>query len=215
MQLMTQAEFARHRGVSKPAVTAWKKKGLLVFAEDPRSGRPMVDRDRSDARVNANVDPGRGRPPSSEAEPQASAPADAELPIAPADSPPGSNGDSLQTLRMEEIRHRTDGQRLKNARDAGQLVELGELQRRASEVGRAARERMHAWFFGIAERLAATADAREVMAIGEQGIDQVFDELAHAAELGAFGGDGDEAGDADLPPEVDPDQAAAETKAAA
>lgn len=206
MQLMTQAEFARHRGVTKPAVTGWKKKGHLVFAEDPKSGRPLVDVARSDARLNANIDPGRGRPPVSEADPS-TAPADPELPIAAGAEPSAPAGDSLQALRMEQIRHQTDGQKLKNARDAGQLVVLAELQRRASEVGRAARERMHAWFFSVSERLAATSDVRAIMTLGEEGIDQVFAELAAAAELGAFGGDGDEAGDEDLP-EVDPEEAA-------
>lgn len=213
---MTQAEFARHRGVSKPAVTAWKKRGLLVLAEDPKSGRPLVDVARTDARLNANIDPGRGRPPGSEASAASvtaapelpdQSPGQASLPIAPgAETPPA--GDSLQALRMEQIRHQTDGQKLKNARDAGQLVAIDELQRRASEVGRAARERMQAWFFSVAERLAATSDVRTLMTIGEEGIDQVFAELAAAAERGAFSGDGDEAGDEDLP-EVDPEEAAA------
>lgn len=33
-KFLTQAEFARRRGVSRKSVTAWKAKGLLVLAED-------------------------------------------------------------------------------------------------------------------------------------------------------------------------------------
>jgi hypothetical protein len=32
-KFLTQAEFARHRGVSRKAVTGWKQKGFLVFSE--------------------------------------------------------------------------------------------------------------------------------------------------------------------------------------
>lgn len=32
-KLLTQAEFARHRGVSRKAVTGWKQKGLLVLTD--------------------------------------------------------------------------------------------------------------------------------------------------------------------------------------
>ena len=39
-KFLSQAEFARHRGVSKKAVTVWKQKGLLVLGED---GRVNVD----------------------------------------------------------------------------------------------------------------------------------------------------------------------------
>lgn len=40
-KFLTQAEFARHRGVSRKSVTAWKQKGLLVLSED---GRVDVDK---------------------------------------------------------------------------------------------------------------------------------------------------------------------------
>jgi hypothetical protein len=40
---------------------------------------------------------------------------------------------------------------------------------------------MHAWFRGIAEQLAAEKDVRQIMVLGEEGIDEVFAELADAA----------------------------------
>jgi hypothetical protein len=192
LQLMTQANYARHRGVTRPAVSNWKKAGLLVLAEDPADGRIKVDVARSDARINGRVDPGRGRP--------ANAPASPELPIeaspsasAPAPSAAAGGGESLQSVRMELIRHQTAGHVLKNAREAGELAPVQELQRRAAEMGRAARERMQAWFRAQAERFAAERDPRTLMALGEEGIDQVFSELADAAAAGAFAEDEDSA----------------------
>lgn len=32
-KFLSQADFARHRGVSRKAVTSWKQKGLLVLSE--------------------------------------------------------------------------------------------------------------------------------------------------------------------------------------
>jgi hypothetical protein len=55
---------------------------------------------------------------------------------------------------------------------------------------------MHAWLRSQAERFAAEKDVRQIMAIGEAGIDEVFAELADAAERGEFAG-----GDDDLTPE--------------
>jgi hypothetical protein len=94
------------------------------------------------------------------------------------------------------LREQRTGQALKNAQLAGELVPLIEAERRVSEVGRAARERMHAWFRSVAERIAAEKDVRQIMAIGESGIDEVFAELADAAARGEFAGD-----DEDLTPE--------------
>ena len=190
MQWMTQAEFARHRRVSKPAVTAWKKKGLLVMAEDPADGRIKVDVARSDARINARVDPMRGRPPSGAVAPATGGPAPV-LPLdPPPQAPPGpSSAGALSDERVEHLREQRIGSALKNAQLAGGLVPLVEAERRVSEIGRAARERMQAWLRGIAERFAATSDLRTIMALGEEGIDAVFAELADAAAGGAFAGE--------------------------
>ncbi|MFN3943904.1 MAG: hypothetical protein ACK4K7_03095 [Allosphingosinicella sp.] len=186
-QLVTQAEYARHRGVGRSAVSNWKKDGLLVFAEGP-DGRAMVDLARSDMRVNARIDPMRGRPPASAMLPL---PDVAPSPVA-ASSPAAAEGQSLQALRMAESHERTIGHRLKNARDAGELAPIEELASRASEMARATRERVHAWYRSVAERITAERDLRRVLAIGEEGIDRLFEELADAAEMGAFAPDEEE-----------------------
>lgn len=196
MQLMTQAEFARHRGVGKSAVTNWKNAKLLVFAEGD-NGKPMVDVARSDAKLNAKIDPMRGRPPTG-GTPAITAPALAGAPPPPtaldAREPAvlpmvASAEKTLADERIEHLREQRIGQAMKNAQLAGDLVPLVEAERRVSEVGRAARERMHAWLRSVAERFAAEKDVRAIMALGEEGIDQVFSELASAAERGEFAGD--------------------------
>lgn len=191
MQLMTQAEFARHRRVSKPAVSNWKKAGLLVLQEDEQ-GRIKVNVQRTEARLNAKIDPMRGRPPVAAAADPLPA-----LPLEPAPGQPATglspSDISLATERVEELRERRIGSALKNAQMAGDLVPLTEAERRVSEVGRAARERVHAWLRSVAERFAAERDVRAIMAIAEEGIDTVFAELADTAGKGAFaGGEDDE-----------------------
>lgn len=189
-QLMTQVEFARHRGVGKSAVSNWKRDGLVVFAEGP-GGRQMVDVGRTDARLNAKIDPMRGRPSTASGQaPDGEAPA---LPLEqqplPSGAPSPPTERTLNAERIEQVREQRIGQAMKNAQLAGELVPLVEAQKRVAEVGRSARERMHAWFRSQAERLAAEKDVRQVMAIGESGIDQVFAELADAADSGEFAGD--------------------------
>ncbi len=75
---------------------------------------------------------------------------------------------------------------MKNARDAKELAPRVELERRAAEMGRVARERMHAMWRAISERLAAERDVRAVMALGITEIDRVFAQLADDVERGAL-----------------------------
>lgn len=208
MQQMNQAQFAVHRGVSKGAVSNWKAAGLLVFAEGP-NGKMMVDVARSDAKVNAKIDPMRGRPATGgPAALGADAPA---LPLgegaAPAPASAAASND-LADERLQELRERRFGSALKNAQLAGDLVPLAEAERRVAEIGRVARERIQATLRGLAERFAAETEPRTIMVLAEQAVDQVFGELADLAEQGAFGDD-----DAELSAEetAELDAAAAES----
>lgn len=214
--LMTQAEFARHRCVGRSAVSNWKKAGLLILVEDGLDGRIKVDRDRSDAKINARIDPGRGRPTTAASAVDAATAAELPIEDLPAASPaaPGSAApENLNTVRLELIRQQTAGHVLKNAREAGELAPIIELQRRAGELGRAMRDRMHAWFRGEAERLAVERDVRTIMTIGETGIDQVFAELADMAADGAFGAD-EEPNEAEIVPIEEEEITAADDEAA-
>lgn len=56
-EMVSQAEFARHRGVSRKSVTAWKQRGYLVW----RDGK--IDRDASDRLLDSRGTPGNGAEP--------------------------------------------------------------------------------------------------------------------------------------------------------
>lgn len=154
---MTQADYAKYRKVGRSAVSNWKRDGLLVFVEDPASGKPRIDVARTDARVNAAIDPHRGRPTS----------AQAGAAIAPADVPaPGPQpADDLANVRTDLIRAQTVEKNLKNARTAGELVLLSDFEARASDYGRLIRERLHAIAREKSEQLAAERDPRAVVSI--------------------------------------------------
>jgi hypothetical protein len=189
MTLMTQAEFAKRRGVGKSAVSNWKKAGLIVFAEGA-DGKVFVDAERSEARLNARIDPMRGRPAQA-------VPAEAELPIAEPVAPAG--GHNVHSARAELTVEQLIGQRQKNAVAAGELVPLVEMERRAAELGRLVRERVGAELRNAAERLAATSDVRGVMAILDEAQSKAFTALAQAVEGGVL--DEDEAEEQAVPEE--------------
>lgn len=199
MQLMTQAQFATHRGVTKAAVSNWKRDGLLVLVEDPADHRIKVDVSQTEAVLAARRDPMRGRPPvASNSEGSETLPPAEEggaqqlsLPTAPAGDA-GGGARSLADERIAQVREQRIGNALKNAQLAGELVLLIEADRRVAEGARACRERMHAWLRSVAERFAAERDVRAIMAIGEEGIDQIFEELANQAGRGEFAGDDEE-----------------------
>jgi len=189
--LMTQAEFARHRKVTKPAVSNWKKKGLLILAQDPADSRIKVDVAATEANLDRNVDPMRGRPPATPTPVTAETPAG--LPLeGGGGAAPAPAGDDLAGERHAELRERRIGAALKNAQLAGDLVPLVEAERRVAEGARVARERMQAWLRTMAERFAAEREPRAIVTLGEEGIDQVFAELADQAGRGDFAGEDDD-----------------------
>lgn len=190
--LMTQAEFAARRGVGKSAVSNWKKAGLLVFAEG-EGGKLFVHAERSEARLEARLDPMRGRPASGEA----------------VEAAPVEGGDDqlaldvagkrkLSDARAELVDEDLFGKRLKNAQAAGELVPLVEGERRLSAIGRMIRERLAAEERNVAERLASTSDVRGVMAILEEARVKAFTAVAAAIA----GGELDEADEPDAVDDV-------------
>ena len=181
--LMTQAEFAERHKVGKPAVTAWKKKGLLVFADDPeRPGKQLVDAEKSDLLVRGSIDPTRGRPRTAE---RAEIEAEGVPPTIPATaaSPRGLSG--LEEARLEDMRERTRARRIETERQLGTLVAISEYERRAGDLGRLVRERTHALVRQLADRIAAETDPRQVMAVLDEAFDQLFAQVADEIEAEA------------------------------
>lgn len=192
-ELMSQSDFATRRGVGKSAVSNWKAAGLLVFAEAP-GGKLLVDVERTEARLNAKVDPTRGRPTAGQLPFAAAAPAE------PGDLPKGR---TAALVRVELAEEQLIEKRQKNAQAAGELMPYVELERRGVELCRSARERVNAAFRGMAERLAAETEVRAIMAIGLAEFDRVFVSLAEKFASGAATFEADEAAeDADAEKEV-------------
>ena len=184
-RLMTQTEFAKHRGVGRSAVSNYKTKGLLVFGEGA-DGSILVDVARTEARLNAKVDPTRGRPTTS----QVGGAQDA-LPL---DQPVSSSPVSHQmrdvaNVRTDLVRQQVIEKQMANARRAGELVAVAEYEKRATELGRVVRERMQSMLRTMSERFAAEKDPRQIVAAGSVEIDRIFTELADQAEAGTLSAD--------------------------
>lgn len=186
--VMTKAEYARHRGVQPSAVSNWVRAGHIVFVEDPdRPTKMLVDVTRTDARLNTRIDATRGRPTTGVPKP-AAAPVASDEDLF--DGSPRTRTAAM--VRIELAEEQLIAQRQKNAREAQELAPRVELDRRGAELGRVMRERMHAMFRAIAERLAAEKEARTIMSIGATEIDRVFADLADEVERGALVNDADD-----------------------
>lgn len=181
--LLTQAEFAQRHGVSKPTVSAWKAKGLLVFLADPsKPSKQLVDAEKSDILVRASIDPTRGRPRNGE---RAEAAAEGDLPTTPAPSRAPAAMSGLEEARLDEMRERTRRRRIETEQLLGNLVPISEYERRAGDLGRLVRERTHALIRQLAERLAAENDPRQVMAVLGEAFDALFAQVADEVEAEA------------------------------
>lgn len=180
--LMAQGEFARRRGVLPSAVSNWKKKGLLVFAEGP-GGKLLVDVVKTEARLNAKVDTTRGRPSKGSGVSAArtgeafAASADGGVPE-PADNP-----------RVALLQQNVIALTMKNMTAAGELVALSEYERRAAEMGRQLRDRVMGVVRDLADRMAVETNARTIVALQQDAFDRMFGELAADIEQGVLSSD--------------------------
>jgi len=177
MTLLMKSEFAKRHGVGASAVSNWARKGLLGFGEDPkRPGKQLVDAEKSDLLVRGSIDQTRGRPRSAEA---ALVEAGEGLATGPARA---ATMTGAEAVRMEEARERIIGRRIDNEKALGNLVSLGEVERRTAERGRMIRERVQATVRNLAERLAAETDPRTITSVLSAELDDVFARLADDIE---------------------------------
>lgn len=178
--LMTQSEFAAHRQVGKSAVSNWKRAGHLIFVEGP-TGKLMIDVARTEARLNARVDPTRGRPSGGVAEAAA-----APMPNAAVYD---DGGEPLANPRIDLVREQVIEKQLKNKKAAGELVPLAEYERRSGEMSRQARERVMSVVRDQAERLGMESDPRQIISLLETSFDRMFNDMAADIEQGALDGE--------------------------
>lgn len=178
-QLMSQTEFAARHRVGKPAVSNWKKRGLLVFAPDPdRPGKELVDVARSDLLVRGTIDPTRGRTRTAG---EAAAPPSPSEPAARRELPMSG----LQQAQLADIEERTRRRKIETEVMLGTLVPIAEYERRAGDLGRLIRERTQALIRQHAERVAAESDPRTIMALLGEAFDQLFNQVADEVEAEA------------------------------
>ena len=159
-KFMTQAEFSRHRGVSRATVSEYKKKGLLIFTDDGR-----VDVAASEAKLDSSLDPSRGGDRSGR------------------DVKPSANKDSdLMKAKVNESLTKTAKQALEVEKMAGRLIEKEPTAMAAFTLSRNALESLLAIPDRLSTLLAVESDAAVVHELMSKEIRDVANTLADAAE---------------------------------
>lgn len=133
---MTEAEYARHLGISQPAVNQAKRAGKIITHPDG-----SIDQERSDERYFGETDlmqseRGRSAPGPGEVGPRA--------------------GHAMQYMRAKTMQHMVQAQvgREKLARMRGEVVDRGEAQRIVFAMAREERDGWLTWPTRVAAQLA-------------------------------------------------------------
>ena len=146
-RFMTKAEYARHRGVSKPYITKLAQNGVLVMRGgkvDVRATDTVLD----DKPVDDVEPPPAARPPAS-APPSRSA----------ADTLPQAGGASFGQARTIEMVFRAKLRRLEFETKQGRLIEADAVRRRIAENVRALRDGL----LGLPDRITSSIAAETGM----------------------------------------------------
>ena len=179
--LLTQSQFAAHRGVSRQTVTRWKKQGYLAWQDG------KIDRDASDALLDSRGPPKNGSAATEETEETATATADA-LPDVPAQSEASlrtliESTDLLSEAEAKRVKENYLAlqRRLEYERQAGELVRIDEAER--EHAGRC--QRIRSRLLALPDEAAAAIAQRiggntgEVREIVQENVNDVLEELAH------------------------------------
>jgi superfamily II RNA helicase len=158
-KFMSQAEFARFRGVSRATVTEYKKKSFLVFNDDGR-----VDVAASESVLDSSLDPTRGGDRSGRDE-----------------KPPANKDGQLLTARINETLTKTAKQALEVEKMAGRLIEKEPTAMAAFTLSRQALESLLTIPDRLATLLAVESDAAVVHEMISKEIRVVANTLADAA----------------------------------
>lgn len=166
----SQADYARHRGVTRAAITKQGKNGLLAFVDG------KVDFDASDALLKQNSDPARGgkgggpNRDTAEAAPSAGQP---EL-------PKPTSGSPFAVERAERERVDRQLKQLELDRQLGKVVELDAFVHGMEEAAAACRKEVE----GIVQRLpslvAAESDVRRCRQLIEAEVNRAMETLANS-----------------------------------
>jgi len=153
---ISQAEFARHRGVSRPTVNLYKKKGYLVFAD---SGKVLVK--ESDKKLSDLLDKSRGGTGSSQ----------------------GStlSGNSFMVAKTREMQAKAAKYELDLKEKSGELVSKEAVTRAAFTLARDAQEALMSIPDRLASLIAAENDEAKVHELLTTEIRNVANELSNSA----------------------------------
>lgn len=166
--LMTQAEYARHRRVSKPYITKLAKNGVLVM----RNGK--VDVQASDTVLDdkpvADVDVPPAAPPG----------AMSSRGDRPATEPLGQAGASFGQARTIEMVFRAKLRRLEFETKQGRLIEAEGVRKRIAEHVRALRDGLLGLPDRLSSSLAAENDQRKIHVLLKTELTRELEALSQA-----------------------------------
>lgn len=164
MNLITQAEYARHRGVSRAAVSDAVRQGRITLI----GGK--VDPVAADAQWNANTR--NPKVPPIITSPAGSVP-DAAIPQSLYD---------LQLARAKREYHEANIAEMRERQRAGELVELRDVQLAYTTLAAQLRAALERIPDKLAPRLAAESSANAVHALLVTELDQCLIDMARMAE---------------------------------
>lgn len=168
MALMTPADYARHRGCTKSAVTQAQKQRIKA-AEVVQDGRVWIDAQYADRLWSVNSR--RRRSFSSEAPEDAppaekpqrkSPPRDKDLRAYIMGLPEDEIPDDVNESIKRREHYNAERQKVHALKDRGEVVPVLEVKKAAQELGQALRENVMGVPNRISGMLAATSDAGEV-----------------------------------------------------
>lgn len=161
VQLLTIAEYARHRGCDEKAVRKAIKENRITAIPDEK-GRNRIDPAVADIQwaqnTRARADSTRGTgaaQPQVQGELQAAVGGDLGPDAAPV-------GDDYQSLRVRRERAAVEREERENAKEAGLLVERAAVERAVFDMYRALRDAIMASGPRAAPKLIGVADARDI-----------------------------------------------------
>lgn len=155
--VLSLADYAEHRGVSKPTVSQYKREGRLVLTDDGQ-----VDVVASDALLAATLDPLRGGDRTGAT-----------------DKPSAKGGLAAERLEGERIKNAR--QHLALQRDAEVLVDKDGVNRAAFSLARSAQEAMMGVPDRVAVLLAAESDPAKCHEMLSKEMRTICNNLATAA----------------------------------
>lgn len=159
VELITQAEYARRRGVAKSAVAKAVSEGRITLINGKVD--PAVADIQWAQNTRARADSGRAAAQTSATQAQGSlteenAPEGRETP------PAAAEGDDYQSLRVRRERAAVESAERENAKEAGRLVEREPVERATFDAFRALRDAVMSIPPRAAAKVVGMADARDI-----------------------------------------------------